>query len=268
MKKNKKSRSIEVRVDRPADETCDGVSTTDISRLRTNIKINESAQGQQTVNARELHSYLDSKQDFSTWIKKRINKYDFIENEDFIRLHKKMEANNANVIEYHISIDMAKELSILENNEQGRQARRYFINAEKALKSQSARALPSNYKEAVEALLHQIELNDEYKEDAIYANTVLQSQRSYTTTRIANELGMSPIALNKFLKKHRVIRKHDSSWILYAQYQGLGYAETITVLFNHSDGTPDSNIQLRWTEKGRKFIHELFKDNYSPQPVT
>ena len=87
-----------------------------------------------TVNARELHSFLDSKQDFSTWIKNRIAKYDFIENQDFVRFHKKMEANNATMIEYFVTLDMAKELSMVENNEQGRLARRYFIQCEKKLK--------------------------------------------------------------------------------------------------------------------------------------
>ena len=62
---------------------------------------------QQTVNARELHAFLGSKQDFSTWIKNRIEQYGFVENQDFNlfhnfvenpqggRFHKKMEANKA-----------------------------------------------------------------------------------------------------------------------------------------------------------------------------
>lgn len=85
------------------------------------------------VNARELHAFLESQQDFSTWITKRITKYDFVENQDFIRFHKKMEANNATLIEYHLTLDMAKELSMVERNEKGRMARRYFIDCEKAL---------------------------------------------------------------------------------------------------------------------------------------
>ena len=44
---------------------------------------------QQTVNARELHAFLESKQDFSTWIKNRIEQYGFVENQDFISFHKK-----------------------------------------------------------------------------------------------------------------------------------------------------------------------------------
>lgn len=85
----------------------------------------------QTVNARDLHTWLESKQDFSTWIKGRIEKYDFVDNEDFVRFHKKMEANNATMIEYHLTISMAKELSMVENNDKGKEARKYFIECEK-----------------------------------------------------------------------------------------------------------------------------------------
>ena len=69
---------------------------------------------QQTVNARELHGFLESKQDFSTWIKNRIEQYDFVENQDFIKLHKKMELSKTGQmgIEYHITLDMAKELAM------------------------------------------------------------------------------------------------------------------------------------------------------------
>ena len=89
----------------------------------------------QTVNARELHSFLESKQDFSTWIKARIDQYDFVENQDFTLVHRKMEqASGAKyLIDYHVSIDMAKELSMVERNEKGKEARRYFIACEKKL---------------------------------------------------------------------------------------------------------------------------------------
>jgi anti-repressor protein len=99
------------------------------------IKI-ENRDGVETVNARELHDFLDSKQDYSTWIKVRITKYGFEEGVDYIRFHKKMEANNATMVEYHITVDMAKELSMVENNDKGREARQYFIAMEKRAKSQ------------------------------------------------------------------------------------------------------------------------------------
>ena len=80
-----------------------------------------------TVNARELYSFLEVGRDFSSWIKERIEKYDFIENQDFIVLPKTGEKK----IEYFISIDMAKELSMVERNEKGKQARKYFIELAK-----------------------------------------------------------------------------------------------------------------------------------------
>ena len=79
---------------------------------------------QQTVNARELHAFLESKQDFSTWIKNRAEQYDFVENQDFIKLHKKMELSKTGQmsIEYYITLDMAKELSMVERNDKGNQS--------------------------------------------------------------------------------------------------------------------------------------------------
>ena len=65
-----------------------------------------------TVSARELHSHLEVGRDFSNWIKGRIEKYDFIENQDFIVFHKKMENPQGGrpMSEYAVTVDMAKEL--------------------------------------------------------------------------------------------------------------------------------------------------------------
>lgn len=89
-----------------------------------------------SVNARELHEFLESKRDFSTWIKDRIEQYGFEENVDYL-LHKIVEqvphqggTRTNTKIEYFIALDMAKELSMVERNEKGRQARKYFIACE------------------------------------------------------------------------------------------------------------------------------------------
>ncbi|WP_039760467.1 antA/AntB antirepressor family protein, partial [Bartonella queenslandensis] len=105
------------------------------------IKISEQTIGQeavQTVNARELHVFLEVKRDFSNWIKDRINKYSFLKNQDYIVLAnfgENLQGGRPSK-EYHLTLDMAKELSMVERNEKGRQARRYFIECEKKLKSQ------------------------------------------------------------------------------------------------------------------------------------
>lgn len=119
------------------------------------IKIQTDGE-QQTVDARELWYFLESKQDFSTWIKSRIKKFGFIEGADYIRFHKKMEANNATMVEYHVSVEMGKELAMIENNEKGQQARRYFIQCEKQLKSGqylTIKDIPLIVSETVKALV-------------------------------------------------------------------------------------------------------------------
>ena len=103
------------------------------------IKIEKSSVGGdliETVNARELHWFLGVGKDFSTWIKGRIEKYDFEEGVDYI-INKFMEhlpSGAKQKIDYHISIDMAKELAMVERSDKGREARRYFIECEKRLK--------------------------------------------------------------------------------------------------------------------------------------
>ena len=85
--------------------------------------------GKQAVNARELHQKLGSKRDFSNWIQDRISKYGFVENQDFEVFNKFVENSKGGrpSKEYALSLDMAKELCMIENNEQGRLFRKYFI---------------------------------------------------------------------------------------------------------------------------------------------
>lgn len=105
---------------------------------------------QPCVDARELHKWLKCGEMFATWIKKRIKTYKFIENEDFISylVNAKKPQGGRSSREYILTLDMAKELSMVENNEQGRTARRYFINCEKALR-QAAYSLMNQFNQAM-----------------------------------------------------------------------------------------------------------------------
>ena len=100
------------------------------------IKVTEQ-DGKQAVSARDLHEYLGVNRDFSTWIKDRISKYRFEENIDFSTFTKFGEREGTNLksrsIEYVISLNMAKEISMIENTEKGRQIRKYFIKCEENL---------------------------------------------------------------------------------------------------------------------------------------
>ncbi|EDO6604491.1 phage antirepressor Ant [Campylobacter coli] len=107
--------------------------------MQTQIQIyNDKTIGAEinSANAREIFQFLNSLQDYSNWIKNRISHYNFIENQDYIieLVYTKGRPRK----EYYITLDMAKELCMVENNEKGRQARRYFIECEKRLKNLEA----------------------------------------------------------------------------------------------------------------------------------
>lgn len=88
-------------------------------------------------DARKLHEFLQVKTRYSQWLKERIAEYGFVENQDFLIASEISEAKKGrgghNRTEYHITLDMAKELAMVERNEQGKAARRYFIECEKKL---------------------------------------------------------------------------------------------------------------------------------------
>lgn len=87
---------------------------------------------QLVVNARDLHSFLQVGKRFASWIQERIGKYEFVENEDFVAISQNREIGHGRgKVDYHLTLDMAKELSMVENNDKGREARRYFIAMEK-----------------------------------------------------------------------------------------------------------------------------------------
>ncbi len=93
-----------------------------------------------TVNARELHAFLETRSKFAEWINRRINEYKFVENQDFICLseisetqRKDGQKGTAVSKEYYLTLNMAKELAMVERTDKGREARQYFIACEQKL---------------------------------------------------------------------------------------------------------------------------------------
>ena len=102
------------------------------------IKITQH-NGNSFISARELHKFLEVGKVFGAWINERIEQFGFIENQDYVvfsEIGKNLKGGRP-MKEYLLSIDMAKELSMLERNEKGKQARIYFIECEKRLREQS-----------------------------------------------------------------------------------------------------------------------------------
>src|SRR5690625_6659035 len=129
--------------------------------------------------------------------------YGFVENVDFIVITKNVNDVSSfggirKLTNHHIKIDMAKEISMLQRNEKGKQARQYFIEVEK--KSNSPEMIVQR---AMEIQKKKVELleseNAELKPKATYHDLVLQSNTLLTTTQVAKDLGIAAPTLNKKL---------------------------------------------------------------------
>lgn len=99
------------------------------------IHQDQTVQGQPTANARELHTFLGVGRDFSNWIKGRIREYEFKEDFDYVIVFAQTGENTKGrpLLEYFISINMAKELGMVERTAKGREIRQYFIECERRL---------------------------------------------------------------------------------------------------------------------------------------
>lgn len=127
------------------------------------IPIYENETKEKLINARELYNALGSKQEFANWIKQRITKYNFEENEDFIRFDNFIKGDkkgygNRTLIEYYLTIDTAKEICMIENNQIGRKIRKYFIETEKRYREIIEN--PTNIFDFMRLALDQIEENE------------------------------------------------------------------------------------------------------------
>lgn len=102
------------------------------------VPVYETDKGERVVDGRELHQFLEVGKDFSTWIRDRIQKFDLTEGEEYSPILGKTSTTGGRpTTEYILKLDTAKEIAMVENNEQGSKVRKYFIEVERRFKHQA-----------------------------------------------------------------------------------------------------------------------------------
>ena len=235
------------------------------------IRINYDSE-RPTVNGRDLHDALQVKTAYKDWFP-RMCEYGFSEGTDFCSFLSESSGGRP-AVNHQLTIDMAKQLCMIQRTDIGRKFRQYFIQVEEAWNSPEAvmaRALQfANQQLAL--LRHQnMELTDtiavqnqqilEMKPKVSYYDVVLNCKDLISTSAIAKDYGKSAIWMNRYLHEKGVQFKQGDIWLLYQKYAQKGYTSTKTHSYPGTDGETHTKVHTYWTQKGRLFIYELMKSN-------
>ena len=236
------------------------------------IKI-EERNGEQLVSARELHKFLEITERFQQWIDKKIEKYNFIENKDYVGCKFFNTLAKQELQDYLLKIPMAKELAMLQNNEKGKQAREYFIKCEEAWNSPDMILVRANqiqarmletYKDKVTMLEQKIE---EDKPKVIFAGAVETSKTSILIGDLAkiikqngHDVGQKRL-FNWLRENNYLIKRQGSDYNMPTQRaMELGLFEIKETAITHSDGHITISRTTKVTGKGQVyFINKFLK---------
>ena len=235
------------------------------------IRINYDSE-RPTVNGRDLHDALQVKTAYKDWFP-RMCEYGFSEGTDFCSFLSESSGGRP-AVNHQLTIDMAKQLCMIQRTDIGRKFRQYFIRVEEAWNSPEAvmaRALQFANQQ-IALLRHQnMELTDtiavqnqqilEMKPKVSYYDVVLNCKDLISTSAIAKDYGKSAIWMNRYLHEKGVQFKQGDIWLLYQRYAQKGYTSTKTHSYPGTDGETHTKVHTYWTQKGRLFIYELMKSD-------
>ena len=235
------------------------------------------------VDGRDLYEFLQVKTPYTMWFE-RMCEYGFVENTDFWTANKNVIRDDGTVmpqkqIDHELTINMAKEISMIQRTDRGKQARLYFLECERQAKSVKTTTPSYQIEDSIErakawiveeeerrklltTTKKQEQLIGELKPKADYTDTILQNKQTVPITKIAKDYGMSGQAMNKLLHELRIIYKLDGQWLLYSDHQGKGYTHSKTDHYRDRYGDiAGVYMNTEWTQKGRLFLYEVLKKN-------
>lgn len=229
----------------------------------------------QTVNARDLHAFLKVKSRFNDWINHRIRDFKFVENVDFVSFTKKVKKPTGGrpAIEIHATIEMAKQLCMIERTDRGREARLYFLECEKIAQekkylslpnftdpAQAARAWAIEYEQRQAAENKALQLTRQIEADkpkVDLAETFLDTTGAYLIRVVAKAVGMKPKKLYAWMREKGLMNANNEA---YARFTERGILRTVPSFYD-TNGERRCSLTTRITAKGVNYIHEkLIKD--------
>ncbi len=247
------------------------------------IPVYETDRGERVVDGRELHAFLEVGTRFNDWIARQITNYDFVEGEDFYSVLSKTSEGGRPRTDYVLRLGTAKELAMVENNEQGRRARKYFIAIEErarnlmdvpsyTIEDQVQRAqrwiLEQQQRQAVEQKVKLLQERAETdRPKVLFADSVSASQTSILVGELAkilkqNGIKMGPNRLFSWLRENGyLIRRKGTDYNIPTQRSmEMGLFEIKETSITHSDGHITVGKTPKVTGRGQIYFINKFKE--------
>lgn len=201
------------------------------------IKIKTNENGEQLVSGRELHEFLEVGTEYKKWFS-RMTEYGFVENTDFTRVTQKCPTHGGvqNITDHAMTLDMAKEISMIQRTDKGKQARQYFIEVEKQYKFDTSTLSP----------------------ELQFMNSVVQSlaKQEMATKQLSNKLDniTEIVALNTtdWRKDCRALINKMAK----TQGQFGAYQEIQAAIYEEVDRRAGSSLNTRLTNLRRRMAEE------------
>lgn len=234
------------------------------------IKISENEKGTQVVSARDLYRFLEATERFSTWFERQLQ-YGFIENQDYVGCKQFNTLANQELIDYALTIDCAKEISMIQRSDRGKEARQYFIACEKKLKqivprthlevlqSEMALLLENQRKDAL--LIEAKNKIEEDKPKVVFADSVIGSANSILVRQFAKDLcdGGFEIGQNRLFEWFRENKYLNKDNEPYQNHVASGLFEVITRTIGSGLETFTTRT-TKITGKGQVYFAEKIKN--------
>lgn len=239
------------------------------------LKINTTDPERITVSARDLYEFLEATERFNSWFE-RMTQYGLVENTDYTTVKKLTEVPNNGGIQirelddYQLTIDTAKQIAMLQRNEKGTQARKYFIQVENAWNSPErvmARAL-----EIARKTIATLEIeNKEMKPKALFADAVATADTSILIGDLAklikqNGHDIGQKRLFEWLRNHDYLIKGGNSKNMPTQKSmELKLFEVKERTINNPDGSVRITKTTKVTGKGQVYFINKVLQEYGNQ---
>ena len=210
-----------------------------------------------TISARELHEFLELGTEFRKWFP-RMAEYGFEESVDYQRVSQKCPTSGGvqETSDYQITIDMAKEISMIQRNEKGKQARQYFLDLERKYNNPEhviARGLIES-KKMIDNLNQKL-LDQKPKVD--FYDDVAGSKDAINMAEVSKVLGYKGMGRNnlfQFLREEGILQSNNQP---YQAYVDRGYFRVIETKFTKPNGETSISIKTLVYQKGLDFIRKM-----------